>query len=145
MRRLKSLNNRGDTIVEVMIVLAVLGLAIGISFATANSSLLATRGAQENAQATAILQGQIESLRYMIPDSASNPDKNVLRTGDYCITDDYKVTTDATDSRCTVSDGRYHIVINYSSTTGTFTLTNTWDDIRGDGQDKVTLVYRLYQ
>lgn len=56
------LKQRGDTIVEVMIVLAVLGSAIGISYATANRSLLNARQAQENAEAARIAQAQVEAL-----------------------------------------------------------------------------------
>ncbi len=39
-QRRQALRQRGDTIVEVMIVLAVLGLAIGIAYSTASRSLL---------------------------------------------------------------------------------------------------------
>jgi prepilin-type N-terminal cleavage/methylation domain-containing protein len=58
---------RGDTIVEVMVVLAVLGLALGVSYATANASLNNSRQAEESAQATAHVQSEIESLRYLGP------------------------------------------------------------------------------
>jgi prepilin-type N-terminal cleavage/methylation domain-containing protein len=73
--RFKSLNNRGDTIVEVMVVLAILGLALGISYATANRSLLNARQAEENAQATHYVQSQIEILYNL----ASSP--NALKPG----------------------------------------------------------------
>ncbi len=63
LRRVRSLTQRGDTIVEVMVVLAVLGLAMGISYATANRSLKNTRQAQENSEATALVKAQIEQLR----------------------------------------------------------------------------------
>lgn len=60
---IKPLNSAGDTIIEVLVVLAVLGLAISISYATASRSLLAARGAQENSEATQLVQAQIEYLR----------------------------------------------------------------------------------
>src|SRR5579884_4195391 len=66
MLNIKHLSSSGDTIVEVLIVLTVLGLALGISFATANTSLLNTRQAQENSEATEIAQSQIESLRELV-------------------------------------------------------------------------------
>jgi len=141
--RLKKLGNRGDTIVEVMIVLAVLGLAIGISYATANSSLLATKGAQENSQATAILQSQIESLRYII----SDPANDVQIAGPYCIDDSYdiKVTNDASPSPDCRKNNLYDVGIKYDTSTSTFSLKATWDDINGKDKDTVTLVYRLYK
>jgi prepilin-type N-terminal cleavage/methylation domain-containing protein len=54
---------RGDTIVEVMIVLAVLGLAFAISYATANRGVLQARNAEEHSEALGILDGQVEELR----------------------------------------------------------------------------------
>jgi prepilin-type N-terminal cleavage/methylation domain-containing protein len=61
--RFKRLRQRGDTIVEVMIVLAVLGLALSISYATANKGLQQSRNAQEHSQALGIINSQIELLR----------------------------------------------------------------------------------
>ena len=78
--RLLSLRQSGDTIVEVLIVLAVLGLAIGISYSTATKSLLATRQAQENTQATQLLQGQIERLYALSANASTVPDnQNIFK------------------------------------------------------------------
>ncbi len=62
-RRLKKLNQAGDTIVEVLVVLAVLGLAMSIAYATANRGLQQSRNAQEHSQALGIINSQIELLR----------------------------------------------------------------------------------
>jgi prepilin-type N-terminal cleavage/methylation domain-containing protein len=62
-KQLKRLGQRGDTIVEVMIVLAVLGLALSISYATANRGLQQSRNAQEHSQALGIIDSQVELLR----------------------------------------------------------------------------------
>jgi type II secretory pathway pseudopilin PulG len=43
----KPLNSNGDTIVEVLIVLAVLGFAFSISMATANKGLSQSRNAED--------------------------------------------------------------------------------------------------
>lgn len=64
MKKLFNLSDsRGDTIVEVMIVLAVLGLAFAISYATANRGVLQARNAEEHSEALGILDGQVEELR----------------------------------------------------------------------------------
>src|ERR1700683_2675070 len=92
--RLTNIGFRGDTIVEVMVVLAVLGLAIGISYSTANRSLLDTDQAEENSQATEYAQGEVEDIRYLAPNSASNPSNpnfanatNIFKpTTAFCIT-----------------------------------------------------------
>jgi len=70
-RRLK-LGNRGDTIVEVMVTLAILGLAFSIAYATANHSLMLARNSEEHSEATQFLQSQIEQIRaYIAQDSAN--------------------------------------------------------------------------
>ena len=154
--RLQQRNQRGDTIVEVLVVLAVLGLAIGISFATANSSLLATKGAQENSQASELLQSQVEALRYMVPTADSTaPDPSVLQTdAPFCLVTSslpYKVVSSPLDSvadECQQggpdpANPLYNVSIQFDGTS-TYTLIATWDDISGQGKDSVTMVYRLY-
>lgn len=59
----RHLNNSGDTIVEVLIVLAILGIAIAISFATANGGVQQARNAEEHSEALGIISSQIEELR----------------------------------------------------------------------------------
>lgn len=131
---------RGDTIVEVMVVLAVLGLAISISYATANRSLLNARQAQENAQATALAQSQIESLRTL---TAASTTPTIFQAGPYCVTSGAVVP-----GSCTTGSIPYTMRVNWvaSALTGsTFTITVIWPDVEGQGNDTVTLVYRLYQ
>jgi type II secretory pathway pseudopilin PulG len=148
---LKSLNRAGDTIIEVMVVLAVLGLAISISYTTANRSLLDARQAQENAQATELLQSQIEELRTL----ATSATQNIFVTSPpgqlFCIEPNNTVgltSTVSPQSYCHY-DNLYDITILYTPTAGVtggrFNLVATWPDIQGDGNDTVTLSYRYYQ
>lgn len=138
----------GDTIIEVMIVLAVLGLAIGLSYATANRSLLNLRQAEENSMATGLVQSQIESLRYLStvpsPDVAHNIFPNPAVP--FCIdtTNNTVVRNPAADSGPCYANERYNLLIQYTSGTDTFRVTATWPDIRGDVTDQVTTVYRVH-
>jgi type II secretory pathway pseudopilin PulG len=77
------LRQGGDTIVEVMVVLAVLGLALSIAYATANRSLLNLRQAEENSTATQLAQSQVEALSTMI----ANPPgpTNIFQSTPFCI------------------------------------------------------------
>lgn len=151
----------GDTIVEVMIVLAVLGLAIGISFSTANRSLLDARQAQENAQATERLQAQIENLRTMaanqptLPNGSPNPDYIFQPAGQHFCTYNnasgyhvQQITAGPPPAACH-TDNLYDVNIVYvaagpSIIGGTFSLVGTWPDVQGQGNDTVTLSYRYY-
>ena len=55
--------NAGDTLVEVMIALAIIGSVIAISYSTASRSLRVGRQAQERVEALKLAEGQVESLK----------------------------------------------------------------------------------
>jgi prepilin-type N-terminal cleavage/methylation domain-containing protein len=165
------LKSRGDTIIEVMIVLAVLGLAISIAYATANRSLMDARQAQENGEATSLVQSQIEQLRGL---ASKYPSLDVFRTDVYffCINENgtmnvtnFSPGTDFLDENiypkgpantpgeCTF-DERYNLSIHYEPPTAsaspnaspdTFTVRAVWDDVSGQGQDTVTMAYKIHK
>jgi type II secretory pathway pseudopilin PulG len=162
LRKIKLLNSVGDTIVEVMIVLAVLGLSLSIAYATANRSLLNARQAQENSQATQMLQSQIEALRSLAPNGPSVvPAQNVFGSTPYCVKNVAGVYSVAQWSGPNTPDpackqNLYTIKVLYCqgsgdaacsgmSTDDNFIAQASWDDVLGDGRDTVTLVYRLHQ
>ena len=62
MKTIKKLNQRGDTIVEVLLAVGIVGLIIAGAYVTANRSTNAERDAQEHSQALTLAQTQIESL-----------------------------------------------------------------------------------
>lgn len=141
---LVKLNNRGDTIVEVLIVLAVLGLAIGISYATANRSLLNARQAQESSEASVLLQSQLEALRVQAP---TQPAAIFQDDHPFCIdpaSSSVVIYNDAVPSNCRYNN-LYKVKISYNPSHDTFTLTATWADVLGHGFDNSTLVYRIHQ
>lgn len=147
LRRL-SLWQRGDTIVEVMVVLTILGLALSISYATANRSLLNTRQAQEHAEATALAQAQLEKLRTYVSKPSSDTDHYIfLASGsNFCLDSAGKVAT--ADADCTYQslyliNESWNSTCTSASSSCTLTMTITWPDAI-EGNDSVTLVYDLY-
>lgn len=62
-------NQRGDTIVEVIIAIAVISSVLAGAFYLTNHSTRAVRDAEEHAQALQLLQGQVEQLRAQAPDN----------------------------------------------------------------------------
>lgn len=154
MLRLKRLNQRGDTIVEVMLVLAIVGLAVGISFATADSSLSQVTASSQNTQSTALLQQQIERLRSLVANPSTSPNYIFRTSGYYCVDASDNVIATFTGTNLTnytiypaaCVSGGYHIAVSYNGTSDpTFTTTAYWDDIQGHGQDSATLTYRMHQ
>jgi prepilin-type N-terminal cleavage/methylation domain-containing protein len=162
---------RGDTIIEVMIVLAVLGLAIGIAYATANRSLLNARQAQENSQATAAAQAQVELLVSIGCTSGNpncdlndplNPGYGLLHPpggGPFCIVPSTDPTQPpqvepSTDPNCSkqapLPGSAVEIRCIASCSTPppparAFEVTIRWDDALSQGQDTVTQDYTLPQ
>ncbi len=139
-------NNAGDTIVEVMVVLAVLGLAIGISYATASRSLTNTRSSQENSSATELLKSQVEVLRYW----AADLNYGALPPS-FCVNPAASSVGSVvvTGASCKNLDTYYTVDISYQDTgtnPNTFTLIATWQDLQQKGyKDSATLVYRVHQ
>jgi prepilin-type N-terminal cleavage/methylation domain-containing protein len=143
--------SRGDTIVEVMIVLAILGLAISICYATAHRSLLNARQAQENSIATDLAQSQIETIRALA--GANDPANNVFQAGPFCTylnSGAYTVVTPVTNpdtsykTECTRENSLYQIAVRYDNAANTFKVVITWPDVLGEGNDTVTQIYKVY-
>ncbi|HSW85158.1 MAG TPA: type II secretion system protein [Candidatus Saccharimonadales bacterium] len=143
--RHKPLNKTGDTIVEVMIVLTILSLAISVSYSTASQSLINTRRAQENAQATEYVQAQIEALRSLT--SIGLPaSRNIFKPGPYCVNTSSAVPYSLIATSCLL-DNLYKVSVTgpAGAPGGTFTVVATWPDIGGQGDDTVTMLYNLYR
>lgn len=156
---LKKLNQAGDTIVEVLIVLAILGLAMGVSYATANRSLLNVRQAEENTAATTIVQTQIELLRTFAQYGINQQSKDIFAQSSlgFCIDPTSNQIVDlgtayptnfgaytASDAPCIMQNGLYYVADSYNAGTQEFTVEVAWYDVMGQGKDTVTMFYNLY-
>ena len=58
-----ALNRRGDTIVEVLIAIAIVSLVLTVAYVITNKNTVAIQGNQERIQAQHLVEAQIESLR----------------------------------------------------------------------------------
>jgi type II secretory pathway pseudopilin PulG len=147
---MKQLTDRGDTIVEVMFVLAILALAISASYSTASRSLLNTRQADETSQATELVQSTISQL---IADSPQGSTQNIYQTSNFCLNASGQVTAippAPTPFPCQIN-GLYDITVTPpgSPTGGLFTVEAKWPDLTGNiqngGYDTSTLSYIINQ
>ncbi|HUA13226.1 MAG TPA: prepilin-type N-terminal cleavage/methylation domain-containing protein [Candidatus Sulfotelmatobacter sp.] len=158
---------RGDTIIEVLVVLTILGLAMSISYATANQSLDDTRQAQDAAQAAQIVQSQLESLRTMVTNPATvngNPNPNYIFNPNYTMANSVCVTPDAvTPGTFDISSNsgassstnpcylynQFIVSISYTQSSGViggqFEIQASWYGTNGSGTNTSTLFYNLYQ
>lgn len=157
----KNRSDKGDTIVEVMIVLAVLGFAISLAFATANRSLLNARQAQENSEATAYVQSQVEALQTMA--ALGTPTTGIFDptlSTPFCIENITAAspTIETTLTNCGFGDVGYLVVVypcdhqsplagtpcTTNTDNNTFAVRATWPDVFGSETDSVTITYRIH-
>lgn len=149
----------GDTIVEVIIAVAIISSILAGAFVVTNRSTRAVRDSEEHAQALQALQGQVELLRYAAsqPGALTTP-KLANLTTPFCLDGAGIAHSPAsTQSQCSLnSQGQpcsagglcYKVEIssaaavpNVGSTT-TFNLKATWPTL-GGGTGDVYLSYNV--
>lgn len=145
--KLGSLKQRGDTIVEVIIVTAILGLVLAGSYSLTSHSL--QNGIESNLRTEALSFAQ-QQAEY-IKDAYRDPAQSALLSqykgtyAHFCIISPQAVppVADASNpSSCTPKDGIF-IDDTYSGDTNSqiFTVTASWDS-SGGGKGQVQLYYK---
>jgi prepilin-type N-terminal cleavage/methylation domain-containing protein len=165
-RPLKAVQS-GDTIVEVLISIAILSVILTGAYVTASHSLVAERDAQEHAVASTIAQSEVEDLAsgytLSVGDncfSTNNP-ANVgsISAGTDCSVESNNQGSGPVSATTCASSGApycYTIVmtskplthsVNYPSGSFavnwiTYTVTVTWPSLNNGATDSVQLFYR---
>lgn len=155
--KLIKLNNRGDTIVEVLLAIAVVSSVIGASFVSANRSLKGTQASQERAEALKLAEGQVEYLQNL----NSTASENIFDTTNtlFCVLEGNRVNfsgntlpaLDADDfsiypTECqNYESSRYNLSISYDpDSQDTFTIRSRWEGPTGNDEE-VRLIYRAHE
>lgn len=126
-------NQRGETIVEVLIAIAVIASILGTSYAIVNRNSSSYQQANERTQAVKLAEQQLELVRNL----TSTERKAVKVSDTFCI----KVTTiEYDESNCMYESNRYKVVA--TRTLDTFSVTTSWDGIRGNSEN-VSIGYRI--
>jgi type II secretory pathway pseudopilin PulG len=142
----------GDTIVEVLIAIAVMSLVLGGAFVSTHRSLQTTRDTQERGEALKVAQTQLEELKSLVATNApavfgSSFASNfcVVTTPSLSIVDSTSPGNCAFDSagNAATVEPIYHMSIKLDAPTNTFTLQAKWAKV-GIGTDELQLIYRLY-
>lgn len=134
---MRKLKQTGDTIVEVLVALAVTSLVISAAMASARQSLLGSLQSQERSEAMKIAESQLESLRSTgFKALASPPRTNFCYNGGALAS-----------APCSVSGAGIAYTVNITRTTvldHIFTIRVVWNRATGLGQDEVTMKYAVY-
>ncbi len=144
-------HQKGDTIVEVLLAIAVISSVLGGAYVSASQSLNATRRSQERAEALQLAQGQMERVKA----SSKNSTSPIYTTASFCIDTantflpippnpvcqdsslgtPYNISVEATNdlNACPVGGPRC-----------VFTVLATWDRAGGGPAEQMKIIYRLY-
>lgn len=143
----------GDTIVEVMLCIAIIGGVLAGAFVANNRNVRINAAAQERGEALKVTESQIEKLKSAKITAA--PGINLLSGGPYCIDDTGHQLTVASSQisnspNCTFSN-RYVSTVTYSG--NQYRIVTLWPNITGDttsldgttypGYDKLVMYYRI--
>ncbi len=151
----KRLNSKGETIVEVLIAIAVLSAALGGAYAITTSSQKTLQANHERYQAQLLANRQAEMLK-----SYANEDfesfKRLNGSLPFCAETFLNPTSPqfdpATDTTSCVDgpNGLYRVLVyprertvNGNVIIDTFLIEVTWDSLLQDGKDKVDLYYGI--
>ena len=142
---MKRLSSRGETIVEVLIVVLILTSVMSTAFAITTHTLNQDRASQERTEAATIAQGQIERLNAAVRNSPTGS-IDISPTNLYFCLDSNLIpqsvpSPSAIPVGCT-SNARYGHYLQYFAAIGTYTETVVWDNATGTGKDTLTIVYR---
>lgn len=139
---IKRLNNRGDTIVEVLLAIAVVSAVLGGAYVATNRSLSGVRQSQERGEALKHVEGQIERLKEA---ARTDPDSPIFTTptNPFCLNDSL-VPQAPTSATCNQDRYRLEITRTLTDDTYTFNTRASWTRL-GGAQDQVNIRYRAYR
>jgi Tfp pilus assembly protein PilV len=156
-------NIKGDTIIEVLVCLAVLGFAMTVAYSISTRNLQVIRQSQERAEALKIAEGQIETLKSL---QQSNPTsfRNIANRNtvicvrasgsvDFSVGNVFNASNLAGDTFNYPNDckqGLYNIaIVPPNSTTspagGVFKIYVRWNKFGGGVNEQLSMEYILYE
>lgn len=137
---------KGETIVEVLISIAVIGAAVGGAFAIANRSNITVQASKERYQAQLAANGQADLLK-IYTSSQANPTPAMPES--FCMISIAPVPT--TNPQC--SAFAFNGGVNYSISIrladngpdidNVYVITVSWDSLINPSGDKVDLIYGI--
>lgn len=137
MVRIKKHASRGDTIVEVLISILVVGTVLGGSYVAANRYFKNIRQAQEYTNALKIAEGQVEQIKSYI-DNGDNSPKTT--SSGFCFNNNAITTT------CTINTLYTANITRAVDANGAyvFTVVVSWASLTSNSDSNVQLTYKVY-
>lgn len=128
---------RGDTIVEVLLAMSVVGIVLGAAFGIANRSIALGQDAQERTEALKIAESQLELFRSQYPVDSSLRARLDNQAFCFDMTTPSPTVLDATNAKCKDknplgAEGFFTIVITppgIADPTGSYSFEVNWERI----------------
>jgi prepilin-type N-terminal cleavage/methylation domain-containing protein len=127
---MKRLNQKGDTIVEVLIAIAVVSTVLVAAYQTTGQNIRSAQATQERTEALKLAEGQLERLR-------SN---GVLAAPNEC----FDIGTGLPESACDFTPngaGAANYKVRISESAGTYKVSVIWEGLT-TATENVSLYYR---
>ena len=145
----KPLDQRGDTIVEVLISIAVVSLVLGGAYVTTNKSLMSERASEEQSNAVKLTESQFELIKGLVSTDTGTATLNGAPQI-FCVSSATTVAAstsaacklDSTGTATTV-EPVYNVKIEKQNN-NVFSITTEWNSIQQTGKDQVQMFYRIY-
>ncbi len=139
-RLLKPLGSKGDTIIEVLLAIAIVSAVLGGAFVSANRSLQGTRVSLERSEATKLVQGQAELLGAASSDPATSADifNNVAVNSSFFLQNNLQ-----RGGGSSYTDGIYRISITREPASS-FRIHATWQKVGSGTTEQMFIRYRVY-
>jgi type II secretory pathway pseudopilin PulG len=148
----------GDTIIEVMFAVAVVGMVIGGSYVVATRAQRVGRYAQEQTEALKQVEAQIEKVKYLaglgITSGANYIFDTTAGKTTFCISDTYTkvLASDSSyDANCKGrgGSGLYDVKVDYQAVpadggTDLFVVNASWDRQGTAERGNVSIAYRVH-
>lgn len=124
MKRITTLRSRnsGDTIIEVLIAIAVVGAVLAGAYTSTQRSVNATRMAQEQGEALKLAESQVEQIKI----ATDTNTLNVTGAGNFCI------NSGVLAASCVTGTGVvYTTVVTHTAGSRDFIVNVTWAGLSG--------------
>lgn len=149
---------RGDTIVEVLICILIVSMILTGAYVTTNRSTTGVRDAQEHAEALKLVQSQLEQIRQ----DANTTDPSVFDEPDsteFCMVDGETVSASGpTAAQCTLDRAAQpttdqpaykltatRVDCNVGVQCHQFAVKAEWDSVTAEGKAMEQIIYRLHE
>ncbi len=148
--RLERQKQRGDTIVEVLISLAIISVVLAAGYALASHSLNSSTRAQQRSEALAYAQGQVEFIKNACSDPSAplcTAYKNQAQG--FCVQPSGAVDSSVnTDGLCSnypdkTTTSPYGVGVIYDPLSKVFSVSAAWTSTSGSALDELDLYYKL--